>query len=46
METDENTPYVLYHYEKWDGSGYPDGLTVREIPLGARILALSEVIDA
>jgi putative two-component system response regulator len=39
-------PYILYHHEKWNGGGYPEGLTGREIPLGARILALSDVYDA
>ncbi len=34
------------HHEKWDGSGYPDGLVGLEIPLSARILALSDVYDA
>lgn len=39
-------PYILYHHEKWDGSGYPEGLCGREIPVGARILALADVYDA
>jgi len=34
------------HHEKWDGSGYPNGLTGYEIPLSARIVALSDVFDA
>lgn len=34
------------HHEKWDGSGYPDGLSGEEIPLGARIVALCDVYDA
>lgn len=34
------------HHEKWDGSGYPEGLAGEEIHLGARILALSDVYDA
>jgi len=34
------------HHEKWDGSGYPAGLTGAEIPLAARILALGDVYDA
>ncbi|HLF91307.1 MAG TPA: HD-GYP domain-containing protein, partial [Anaerolineales bacterium] len=34
------------HHEKWDGSGYPDGLYGREIPLAARIFAIVDVWDA
>lgn len=36
----------LYHHEKWDGSGYPYGLTGKEIPIGARIFAIVDVWDA
>jgi putative two-component system response regulator len=35
-----------YHHEKWDGSGYPDGLKGTEIPESARIVALADVFDA
>jgi putative two-component system response regulator len=35
-----------YHHEKWDGSGYMKGLAGEEIPLSARIMALSDVYDA
>lgn len=35
-----------YHHEKWDGTGYPDGLKGEEIPLEARIMALPDVFDA
>jgi len=34
------------HHERWDGSGYPDGLAGEEIPLCARIMALADVYDA
>jgi len=34
------------HHEKWDGSGYPDGLKGEEIPLSARIMAVADVYDA
>lgn len=37
---------VLYHHEKWDGTGYPYGLKGEAIPLGARIMALADVYDA
>ena len=35
-----------YHHEKWDGSGYPEGLKGTEIPLAARIMAVADVYDA
>lgn len=37
---------ALSHHEKWDGSGYPQGLKGAEIPLSARIVALCDVYDA
>ena len=37
---------ALYHHEKWDGSGYPHGISGEEIPIGARIAAISDVFDA
>ncbi len=37
---------ALYHHEKWDGSGYPFGLSGEQIPVEARIVALSDVFDA
>ena len=37
---------AYYHHEKWDGSGYPIGLKKEEIPLEARLMALSDVYDA
>lgn len=37
---------VLYHHEKWNGSGYPYGLSKEKIPLCARIMALADVFDA
>lgn len=35
-----------YHHERWDGTGYPEGLKGAEIPLSARIVALADVYDA
>lgn len=37
---------VMYHHEKWDGTGYPIGLRGEEIPLEARITAIADVYDA
>ena len=37
---------ALYHHEKWNGTGYPQGLKGEEIPLSARIMAVADVFDA
>lgn len=37
---------VLHHHERWDGRGYPDGLSGTDIPLGSRIIAVADSIDA
>lgn len=37
---------ALYHHERWDGTGYPAGLTGNNIPLSARIMAVADVFDA
>jgi putative nucleotidyltransferase with HDIG domain len=39
-------PIVLHHHERWDGRGYPYGLNGAEIPLGARIFAIADTLDA
>lgn len=39
-------PIPRSHHEKWDGSGYPDGLAGEDIPLEARIFAFADVYDA
>ena len=37
---------ATYHHEKWNGKGYPEGLTAEEIPVSARIMAIADVYDA
>ncbi len=38
-------PLIRSHHERWDGKGYPDGLTGEEIPLRARILSVADTLD-
>ena len=44
----ERLAYLVarYHHERWDGSGYPEGLRGENIPLCARIMAVADVFDA
>ncbi len=37
---------VRYHHERWDGKGYPDGVMAESIPIGSRIIMISDTIDA
>ena len=37
---------VLHHHERWDGAGYPDGLSGEQIPLGSRIIFVTDAYDA
>jgi putative two-component system response regulator len=39
-------PGILHHHERWDGGGYPRGLSEQNIPLSARIAAVADVYDA
>lgn len=49
-DADEYLTYAyemaMYHHEKWNGTGYPEGLKGNEIPLSARIMAIADVFDA
>lgn len=42
----ESIEMALYHHEKWNGTGYPNGLKGEDIPLSARIMAVADVFDA
>ena len=39
-------PYILYHHEKWNGTGYPSTISGEKIPYGARIIAVADTFDA
>lgn len=39
-------PIIRHHHERWDGRGYPDGLTGEDIPLVARVMAVADAFDA
>ena len=39
-------PIIRHHHERWDGSGYPDGLRGAQIPLTARLLQMADIYDA
>jgi putative two-component system response regulator len=43
---EEVRPIMRYHHERWNGSGYPEGLGGEAIPLGARIIGVVDVYDA
>jgi putative nucleotidyltransferase with HDIG domain len=42
----DTLPIIRYHHERWNGSGYPVGLSGRDIPLQARIFAIADAFDA
>jgi putative two-component system response regulator len=39
-------PLIRHHHEKWDGTGYPNGLKREEIPLGSRIISVADAFEA
>ena len=43
---DDILPGVTQHHERWDGKGYPEGLSGEDIPLCARLIALADAFDA
>jgi putative nucleotidyltransferase with HDIG domain len=45
-EFESALPYVLHHHERWDGSGYPHGLSGVTIPVEARLLGVADAFDA
>ncbi len=46
LGVDPVAEWVLRHHERWDGAGYPDGLSGEDIPLGARIIFVADAYDA
>ncbi len=42
----DSVPAIRHHHERFDGSGYPDGLAGEEIPLGARIIHVADAVDS
>jgi diguanylate cyclase (GGDEF)-like protein/putative nucleotidyltransferase with HDIG domain len=46
LGVDPVADWVLHHHERWDGTGYPDGLPGDHIPLGARIIFVADAYDA
>jgi response regulator RpfG family c-di-GMP phosphodiesterase len=46
LDDEEVLKYIRHHRERFDGTGYPDGLKGQIIPLGARIIAVTEAFDA
>jgi HD-GYP domain-containing protein (c-di-GMP phosphodiesterase class II) len=42
----EAIPYVLFHHERWDGGGYPSGLSGSSIPIEARLIGVADAFDA
>jgi len=45
-EIEDILPWILYHHEKWDGTGYPHGLGADAIPIASQIITIADVYDA
>lgn len=45
-EIKDIAPLILHHHEKWDGTGYPEGLLGKDIPIECRIIAIADSFDA
>lgn len=45
-QLEEISHYVRHHHERWDGMGYPAGLRGKDIPFGARVIAVADTFDA
>ena len=43
---DDVVEAVYHHHERWNGCGYPDGISGEDIPLGARLIALADAFEA
>jgi len=43
---DDAVPAIRHHHERWDGTGYPEGLAGEEIPLGARVIHVADALDS
>jgi putative nucleotidyltransferase with HDIG domain len=46
LGVDPVAEWVLHHHERWDGAGYPNGISGDDIPLGARIIFVADAFDA
>lgn len=42
----DSSHFIRHHHERWDGSGYPDGIEGEDIPLGAQVISIADAFDA